>query len=107
MATHGVEDVSDIATRLREPAPSPLAYGEREAFIMNENERHEAADEIERLIKKGEAVSTMAESYGQALEAMGREVERLKFEIERLKAECEACRAAVAEIKRLTKRGET
>jgi hypothetical protein len=44
-----VEDVSDIATRLREPAPSPLAYGEREAFIMNENERHEAADEIERL----------------------------------------------------------
>jgi len=78
--------MTDIATRLRACVPcDEYEHVKCDAIFT------EAADEIERLIKKGEAVSTMAESYGQALEAMGREVERLKSEIERLEKDRDHC----------------
>jgi hypothetical protein len=39
----------DIVARLRRLPPSPSAYGERRAAELNEADRREAADEIERL----------------------------------------------------------
>jgi hypothetical protein len=48
----------DIVERLRRMAPHPSAYDEREAAMLNETERREAADGIERL---REALATCRE----------------------------------------------
>ena len=51
------DQITDIVARLRKLAPDPLAYGEQEAFAMNERDRHDGADEIERLRAALEALT--------------------------------------------------